>query len=156
MRRQWRNIMDKSQMRVRPGFLLGLFAFLASFGWFISTGVPTEKDKTKAKMILTRVEERIMAESLQENASKTGELTNISPRFIFESFVTTNKSEFPLPPFATRTNSTGQFVDIWQTPYRFELVKPANFIIHSAGPNRQIGDADDVVFNSASNGFVRP
>src|ERR1035441_1832778 len=103
--------MDKSQMRVRPGFLLGLlgiFVFFSMFGSFLF-GVPTEKEKTKSQNILTRVEERIMSQLLQENASKCGGLTNVFDGFIFNSLVTTNKSEFPLPPFATRTNSAGQF-----------------------------------------------
>jgi hypothetical protein len=44
----------------------------------------------------------------------------------------------------------------WQTPYRFELLGPTNFIIHSAGLNQKFGDADDIIFNSASNDFVKP
>jgi hypothetical protein len=145
--------MDNSQTRVRPGFLLGLFVFFAFFGWLVLSGVPTAKDKQKAQQILTRGEERIMAELLQENAFKFGGLTNISTGFLLDSFQSTDKFVYS---FARRTNAAGEPVDIWQTPYRIGLLNPTNFIIHSAGKNQKFGDADDIVFNGASNAFVNP
>jgi hypothetical protein len=121
--------MDKSQMRVRPGFLLGLLAVFAVFGWLVCSGVPTEKDKTKAKIIQMLVEERLMASLLVERAIKIGGLTNINNEFVLNSLITTNALPFS---FATRTNASGEAVDIWDTPYRIDLVGRTNFVINSA------------------------
>jgi hypothetical protein len=145
--------MDKSQMRVRPGFLLGLLAVFAVFGWLVCSGVPTEKEKTKALILQTRVEERVMASLLGEQAIKIRRLTNINNEFVLNSFITTNKHPFS---FATRTNASGEVVDIWQKPFQIKLAGQTNFIISSAGPNQKFGDTDDIVFNSISNDFVKP
>ena len=147
--------MDKSELRIRPGFLLGLFAifaFFVCFGFFLF-GVPTEKDKTHAKKIQTMMEERIMAEMLQENAFKHGGLTGVSKEFILDSLHAAGESQYA---FSSRTDASSELIDIWQTPYRIELVGSTNFVIYSAGQNQKFGDADDIVFNSASNNFVKP
>jgi hypothetical protein len=146
--------MEKSQMRVRPGFLLGLVMVFAFLGWLISGGVPTEKEKTKAKVLETRVEERSMGELLEEEASKVGGLTNIPNEFILNPFLTTNK--YRGISFTTRTNVLGEIIDIWQMPFQIKLAGQTNFIIRSAGPNKKFGDADDIIFNSVSNNFVKP
>jgi hypothetical protein len=146
--------MDKSQMRVRPGFLLGLLAIFAFLCWLVSSGVPTEKEKTKAKVLETRGEERLMGELLEEKASKVGGLTNIPNEFILNPFLTANK--YRGISFTTRTNALGEVIDIWQMPFQIKLVGQTNFIIRSAGPDQKFGDADDIIFNSAANDFVKP
>jgi hypothetical protein len=145
--------MNKSQMRVSPGFLLVLFGVLAIFGWMIIDGVPTEKAKIRARFIQTLSDERVIASSLIEKASKTSGLTNINSKFVLDSLITTNKYPFSL---ASRTNALGAVIDIWQTPFQIELVGQTNFVVRSAGPNKNFGDADDIIFNSASNDFVKP
>ena len=47
-------------------------------------------------------------------------------------------------------------VDPWETPYQIEFSKQTNFIIRSAGKDKIFGDADDIIFNSVSNDFVKP
>jgi hypothetical protein len=49
-----------------------------------------------------------------------------------------------------------EIVDSWGTPYKIEFSQQTNFIIRSAGKNKIFGDADDIIFNSASNGFAKP
>jgi hypothetical protein len=146
--------MDKSQMRVRPGFLLILLAIFALLGWLVGTGVPTEKEKTKAKVLETYVEERSMAELLEEKALASGGLTNVPNEFILNPFLITNK--YTGISFTSRTNASGEVVDIWQTPFQITFVKQTNFIVRSAGPNSKFGDANDIVFNSVSRDFVKP
>lgn len=146
--------MDKSEMRVRPSFLLILLAIFALLGWLISTGVPTEKEKTKAKVLETFVEERSMAELLAEKVLENGGLTNVPNEFILNPFLTTNK--YSGISFTSRTNASGKLIDIWQMPFQITFVEQTNFIVRSAGPNRQFGDADDIIFNSVSNDFVKP
>ena len=140
-------------MRVRPGFLLGMLVIFAIFGWLVASGVPTEKEKKKAKILETMSEERLVAELLTEQAVKLGGITNLANEFIVASLRNTNGFQHSIE---SHTNSSGQLIDIWQTPFRINLMRPTNFIISSAGPNLKFGDQDDIIFNSASNGFVKP
>ena len=80
-----------------------------------------------------------------------GGLTNLNQQFILDSLSAMNQNQFWI-----KTNASGEMIDIWQTPYRIELVGRTNFVISSAGKNRKFGDKDDIVFNSASNDFVKP
>jgi type II secretory pathway pseudopilin PulG len=47
-------------------------------------------------------------------------------------------------------------VDPWRTPFAINFLSTNGFVISSAGPNRKFGDADDIIFNSLSNDFVKP
>ena len=102
-------------------------------------------------IIATRFGERSMALLLCDRALAIGGLTNINNQFVLDSLFTTNET-----PSRFNTNKTGEVVDVWDTPYRIELVGRTNFIINSAGKNRKFGDQDDIVFNSVSNDFVKP
>jgi hypothetical protein len=146
--------MDKPQMRERLGFWLGLLAVFAFLCWLVTGGVPTEKEKTKAKVLETLVEERSMGELLEEKASKVGGLTNIPNEFILNPFLTTNIYEGI--SFTTRTNGLGELIDIWQMPFQIKFVGQTNIIIRSAGPDQKYGDSDDIIFNSVSNNLVMP
>jgi hypothetical protein len=57
--------------------------------------------------------------------------------------------------FGFGTNHSGAMMDAWQAPYKIELIEQTNFIIRSAGKDKIFGHADDIVFNSASNDFVK-
>ena len=141
-------------MRERLVFWLGLLAVFAFLCWLVTGGVPTEKEKTKAKVLETLVEERSMGELLEEKASKVGGLTNIPNEFILNPFLTTNTYEGI--SFTTRTNGLGELIDIWQMPFQIKFAGQTNIIIRSAGPNKKFGDKDDIIFNSVSNDFVKP
>jgi hypothetical protein len=142
--------MDKSQMRVRPGFILGLGLFFVLCG-FLSVLLPAGSYKTRAMIIATRSNERILSQRLCEHASAAGGLTNLSREFALNSLSTAQENDFGFV-----TNASGEVVDVWDMPYRTELVASTNFIIRSAGKNRRLGDKDDIVFNSVSNDFVNP
>ena len=146
--------MDKPQMRERLGFWLGLLAVFSFLCWLVTGGVPTEKEKTKAKVLETLVEERSMGELLEEKASKVGGLTNIPNEFILNPFLTTNIYEGI--SFTTRTNGLGELIDIWQMPFQIKFVGQTNIIIRSAGPDQKFGDSDDIIFNSVSNNLLMP
>jgi hypothetical protein len=49
-----------------------------------------------------------------------------------------------------------EMVDPWETPYQIEFFQQTNFVIRSAGKDKIFGDADDIIFNSVSNDFVKP
>ena len=57
---------------------------------------------------------------------------------------------------ANELNPDGDFVDPWQTPYQIKMLEGTNLVISSAGPNKEFGDKDDIIFNSVSNNFVKP
>jgi hypothetical protein len=57
---------------------------------------------------------------------------------------------------ACRTNRQGELVDVWGTPYQVKVESPSKFVIRSAGADGQFGDADDIIYDSAKNGFVNP
>jgi hypothetical protein len=58
--------------------------------------------------------------------------------------------------FGFVTNHSGAMVDIWQTPYKIELVGQTNFVMQSAGKDKIFDTKDDIIFNSLSNDFVKP
>jgi hypothetical protein len=146
--------MNKSPIQEWSGFLLILLAIFALLGWLVVSGVPTEKEKTKAKVLETRVEERSMGELLEKKAFEVSGLTNIPNEFILNPFLITNK--YKGISFTTRTNASGELIDFWQTPFQIKSVEQTNFIIRSAGPNKIFGDKDDIIFNSVSDDFVKP
>jgi len=80
-----------------------------------------------------------------DNATLTSNLTGNNP----QQLRLINLSE-------TSTNKDGQMVDIWGTPYKFAFNSTNSFVITSAGENRTFGDADDLVFNSATNTLPPP
>jgi Type II secretion system (T2SS), protein G len=54
------------------------------------------------------------------------------------------------------TNAAGQFVDPWKIPYKIISDGTNCVIITSAGIDQKFGNADDIIFNSVSNDFVKP
>ena len=51
--------------------------------------------------------------------------------------------------YARSTNSTGQFVDPWGTPYEIAFGSNNHVTIRSAGQNKILGDADDVAMSTS-------
>jgi len=142
--------MDKSPWQISRGLVTLLLALFLV--WLVAELLfPAHNFKSRAMVIKTRSDERLMSALLAEQAAKTGGLTNLNQQFILESLLAANQNQFWL-----KTNATGEVIDVWDTPYRIELMGRTNFIIRSAGPDRQFGNADDIVFNSASNDFVKP
>src|SRR5450432_3232160 len=47
-------------------------------------------------------------------------------------------------------------VDPWGTPFAINFPSTNSFVISSAGKDKIFGDADDIIFNSVSNDFVKP
>jgi hypothetical protein len=91
--------------------------------------LPASTPKIKVMIIRTRTEEREMSPVLEDEAMKVGGLTNINSQFMLATLSA-------IDDFSTnslfRTNISGELIDVWQTPYRIELIAPTNFIIRSA------------------------
>jgi hypothetical protein len=144
--------MDKSQMRIRPGFVIILLVVFVIIPWLFQTIIfaPRISDKTRAQIIITRFEMKDIASALNQHAA-TGSISNMDAGFISPALFNTNVFRYPY-----ETNADGAVLDRWDTPYKIETFAKTNFIIRSAGHNRKFGDADDIIFNSVSNGFVKP
>ncbi len=44
-----------------------------------------------------------------------------------------------------RVNGKGELIDVWDTPYFFHQLSRTEMEIHSAGPDKTMGTADDLV-----------
>jgi hypothetical protein len=109
----------------------------------------------KAKIIFTHFETKEIATVLKQHAIEIGGLTNIDNNFVFQAVFGTDET-INLNYHSEQTNSQGQVLDCWKTPYQIEILMRTNFVVTSAGPDKIFGDADDIIFNSASNDFVKP
>jgi len=58
--------------------------------------------------------------------------------------------------FKPSIEHSNTMVDPWRTPYVINFFSTNHFAISSAGPNKNFGDKDDIIFNSLSNDFVKP
>jgi Type II secretion system (T2SS), protein G len=81
----------------------------------------------------------------------TGENSNVVRMLIGD-----NPRKMVFLNFRRPAKHPNEMVDPWETPYQIEFSKQTNFIIRSAGKDKIFGDADDIVFNSVSNDFVKP
>ena len=53
-------------------------------------------------------------------------------------------------------NTNGEYLDPWGIPFGFAFPATNSFVISSAGQDKIFGTKDDIIFNSISNGFVKP
>ncbi len=54
-----------------------------------------------------------------------------------------------------RTNSDGELLDPWGSPYEIEILAQTNIVIKSAGKNGRWGDKDDYVFDGRKNEYLQ-
>ncbi len=112
--------------------------------------LPKSNADRKAEITITRFWVKNIAGFLIQQAVETGSLTHFDKHSIAQS-------EFGSNNFRPQwTNSLGESIDYWKTSFKIEILARTNFIIRSAGPNQKFGDADDIIFNSVSNDFVKP
>jgi len=141
--------MKKSTMRVWLWFtVIGLILIA-----LILPAIGTRNiHHAKAKITFTHDEAKKIATLLKQRADETGGLTNIDNGFVFQSLFGASGHYY----YDNRTNEQGELLDPWQTPYQIEILAQTNFVVRSAGPNKNFGDVDDIIFNSISNDFVKP
>jgi type II secretory pathway pseudopilin PulG len=145
--------MDKSQWKISNGFLTFLLICVLIL-ILASLVLPAGTSKTKVRIIATRSQIKSIAFYLNEYNKSTGHLPSGENSNIAAALYATFPNGFFNYP--NWTNSNNEMVDAWRGPFQIQIVGTTNFIICSAGPNKIFGDADDIVFNSASNNFVKP
>ena len=96
------------------------------------------------------------AEALKQFGIKYGRLPVGDNASIIRNLSGTNSDESIFMALLPETNSAGEIFDAWKAPFKIEIVAKTNFIIRSSGKDKIFGDADDIIFNSVSNSFVKP
>ena len=138
-------------MRNSLGFLVGLIIVLAIMLPLLS---PDETRKPKAQIIATRGQIKTIASFLGEYKKSNGHFPFGENSNIAATLSATFTNGFLNYP--AWTNSNGELVDYWHMPFQIQIAGTTNFIICSAGKDKIFGDADDIIFNSVSNDFVKP
>ena len=110
-----------------------------------------------AKVPRARSDESQLDASIEEYKSAFGDYPTGKNASVVRVLVRDNPKKLRLFNLGTNsTNTNGELIDPWKTPYKIVFDGTNCFTIFSAGPNQTFGDADDIVFNSVSNDFVKP
>jgi hypothetical protein len=138
--------MKKTLKRICFLFVLGflgliLIQMLYPFG-------SENRVREKARHIKAKYDLRQITALLKQNTTNGAYVTNVESYF---NFLGVSEGDF-----AWHTNGQGQILDPWQSPYRIEILQQTNFAVRCAGTDKIFGNADDIVFNSISNDFVKP
>jgi len=116
--------------------------------------------RNSAKRVATRDDIKMMAWMLDEYIKSNDHLPVGGNAALISRLSATHTNDFhpfvPGPRSGLLTNSSGELVDYWQVPLQIQIIGTTNFVFRSAGVNKIFGEADDIIFNSASNGFVKP
>lgn len=126
----------------------------------LSAKLSTRQESRLAEEQFRRTMTNIVV-TMKTQFSKTGRYPSADAEYFLKvlsssSSATNSSMFFYLKPWNTRTNNFEGFLDNWGMPLRMEMAGETNFILRSAGPDQKYDDADDIVFNSASNSFVKP
>jgi type II secretory pathway pseudopilin PulG len=115
-----------------------------------TTGRPNQQQKAIIEM-------RLIGGALQTYRNETGNYPTGQTENILQQLRGTNASggHYLLHPYR-QGYSTNDYVDPWGTPYRIEVEDEIHFVILSAGKNREFGDRDDQIFDSAANNLANP
>ena len=95
--------------------------------------------------------------ALQQYESECGTFPAGSNAAVFQLLYGTNPFHRDFFDPGDRTNSNGEFLDAWGSPYQIEINGRTNVLIKSAGPDRKWGDQDDYVlfFDGRNAGFIQ-
>ena len=86
----------------------------------------------------------------------SGDIESIEQLLIGENLNGKNPQKIQFLNFKPSVEHSNEMADPWGTPYAINFLSTNNFVISSAGANKKFGDADDIIFNSVSNDFVKP
>jgi hypothetical protein len=130
---------------------LAIIALLVAMLLPAETG-PTLNKNARCKVILRRLKAEIVNYKYEFGSYPTGDCAQVLKKLFGDN---PKKIEF-LRPKNMSINQAGEFLDPWGTPYAISFSSTNSFIISSAGKDKKIGDADDIIYNSVSNDFVKP
>jgi hypothetical protein len=118
---------------------------------------PASGPKRAGKIVQSKLEMSDLNAATAQYHNEYGSYLTGNSANIIQCLLGNNLRKIEFLSFNTnRFDSNGDFLDPWLTPYRIEILAQTNLVVRSAGPNKKFGDADDIVFNSVSNDFVKP
>jgi hypothetical protein len=143
--------------KIGLGFV-GLFFLLLVVGALFP--LSGNRFRNGAKRVSTRNEIKTMTWMLDDYIKSNDHLPVGRNAAIISALSATYTNDFhpfiPGPTSGLLTNSSGELVDYWQVPFQIQIVGTTNFIFRSAGKDKIFSNADDIIFNSVSNDFVKP
>jgi len=113
---------------------------------------PILNKHSRCKVVMRMLQAEIGNYKYEFGSDPTGDCAQIFKKLFGDN---PKKIEF-IHPRNTFTNQAGEFLDPWGTPYTISFAPTNSFVISSAGKDKIFGDADDIIFNSVSNDFVKP
>jgi hypothetical protein len=137
-----------------------ILLLLAVVGWIVFSVFGYSKDRNY-DFIRTKVDESQIATALERysnvyGAFPPGNTESIERILGGEDLKGKNSQKIQFLIFRRRIEHPNEMTDPWGTPYAIRCSSTNSFVISSAGKDKQFGDADDIVFNSVSNDFVKP
>jgi hypothetical protein len=130
---------------------LAVIALLVAMLLPAETG-PTLNKNARCRVVLREIQAEIGYYKYDFGSYPTGDCAQVL-RELFGN--NPQKIEF-LSPQNMSVNQAGELLDPWGTPYIINFPSTNGFVISSAGKNKVFGDKDDIIFDSISNGFVKP
>jgi hypothetical protein len=126
--------------------LILLFFLSALFNPRVKIGRPSRAQLEIAELIF----------SLNHYKSAYGDYPSGENSNIVSVLAGNNPQKIVFLNFRRTSEHPNEMTDPWGTPYQIQFLQQTNFVIRSAGKDKIFGDADDIIFNSASNDFVKP
>jgi len=127
-----------------------LAGFLAGFLISLLRGLATSGGPKKGAFV--RLEMAQLEKALRDYKMKCGQFPSGASSNVLQALFGDNSKKIRFLFVQSRqTNSHGLLIDRWKTPYDIQILGQTNFIIRSAGPNRILGDKDDIISDSGSN-----
>ena len=125
-------------------------------GFLLALLAPVHVNHAPRKNVLCRFELSDLKTALNAYHDKysdypTGENSNI-----VRMLTGGNPQKIMFLNFRRSSEHPDEMLDPWETPYQIQFSQQTNFVIRSAGKDKIFGDADDFIFNSVSNDFVKP
>jgi len=148
--------MDNSEWKINRGFIrFLLIGFLVSiFLWYFV--LPRLAGGGPAKIPLALTGEEQLAMGIENYKHAFGNYPSGENSNIVNLLTGNNPQKIVFLNFRRSTEHPNEMVDPWETPYQINFSQQTNFVIRSAGKDKIFGNADDIVFNSVSNDFVKP
>jgi type II secretion system (T2SS) protein G len=149
--------MDKSEWQISREFirflLVGFLVWMCL--WFFV--FPHLAGGGPAKVPSARNEEKQLYLSLENYKQAFGNYPTGENANIVKVLAGGNPQKLQLFYLSVNsTNGNGELIDPWKIPYKFIFDGTNSYLILSAGIDKKFGDADDIIFNSVSNDFVKP
>jgi len=141
-------------MKLERVVFYGLATFVAVL--LLAMLVPVYSGGGERKDVLCRLELSALKTAISSYRLKysnypTGENSNIVKVLSGD-----NPQKIVFLNFTSKIESPNEMLDPWKTPYQIRFFQQTNFVIRSAGKDKIFDDADDIIFNSVSNDFVKP